>query len=82
MIEKKSQGKRDEANVQIIDCEEKVQKCEEFVNSLEQEIIEWHALEKLIRRDTELTNIESHASHTMIDLKNELNSMNGWLTKK
>jgi len=52
------------------------------VSSLEQEIIEWHALEKLVRRDTELTNIEAQASHTMTDLKKEKDSMNGWLKNK
>ena len=82
MIEKKSQEKRDEANVQISDCEDKVVKCEEFVNSLEQEIIEWHALQKLVRRDTDLTNIEEHTRHTLKDLKTEKDLMDDWLIKK
>ena len=57
-------------------------KCEEFVNSLEQEIIEWHALQKLVRRDTDLTNIHEHAEHTLKDLQNEKKLMDEWVTKK
>ena len=44
--------------------------------------IEWHALQKLVRRDTDLTNIEEHTKHTLKDLKTEKDLMDDWLIKK
>lgn len=71
-----------EATIQINDCTDKVEKCEIFVDSLEKEIVEWDALQKLVRRDTDLTNIERGVDDTMKDLNAEFEAMNVQLEKK
>jgi len=45
-----------------------------LVNKLENEIIEWNAQKKLVRRDTELEEIQNLCSEFIEDLQQEKNN--------
>ena len=55
----------------IDDVQTKVEQCEGLANKLENEIIEWDAHKKLLRRDEELHEIENLTDEFMRDLDAE-----------
>jgi hypothetical protein len=64
----KSIEKMNELKNDSDDVSNKVDQCENLVNKLENEIIEWDALKKLCRRDEELGEIE----HLLVDFTDEM----------
>lgn len=59
VTETKDIEKMKHAKSEVDDATNKVVESEGLVVKLEQELIEWHALKKLIKRDTELDEVEA-----------------------
>ena len=50
---------------------ENVEEAETLVNKLEKEILEWNAIKKLTKRDTELEDVHQHCADFIEDLIQE-----------
>lgn len=63
------------AKAEVDDATNKVGESEALVVKLEQEIIEWHALKKLIKRDTELDDVEAAVKDMLLTCRTDRQKM-------
>lgn len=71
-----------EAKKELDDATTKVEQCESLVNKLENEIIEWNAHKKLVRRDEELQEIEGLTDEFKEEIGGEMASMQNHMKKQ
>ena len=66
----------------IDQIEQGTDEIEDLLNGLETELIEWNALQKLIRRDEELEECDSILRDISDEIQDELKDMNAELKKQ